>query len=148
MDIYRLFEHRMFVHHLPIVLNWIWKNVVIPSYRFRIIEILLYLFFMVTTTDLDGTYLELYFRLTCIGMVMILINVSYDFNKYHVYGQDTILGMKILFNNHWTRSAGFFICGLLLFPVILYIGISSLILCGAIFILWISIKYIISVFKK
>ena len=104
---------------------------------------------MVTTTDLDGTYLELYFRLSGIGMVMILINVSYDFNKYQVYGQDdTIIGMKILFNNHWTRSAGFFVGGLLLLPVFLYIGISSLILCGAIYILWISIKYIISVFKK
>ena len=136
------------IHYLPIVLNWVWKNIVVNSYKFRILELLLYLFFMVVTTDFDGSSAELYFRLTCFGMVMILINVSYGFNEYSEFGQDKSYGIKILFNNHRTRLIGFTIGILLFMPYILLVGTGLLIIFGGISILWISIKYIISVFKK
>ena len=137
------------IHYLTIILQWLWKNIAVNAYKFRILEILLYLFFMgATLSGFDGTSIELYWRLTMIGGAMFLINLSYDLNEYKEYDQDSSSGVKILFNNDWMRSAGFFIGGLLMLPAILFSGLGLIIIFGAIYILWISIKYIIRVFKK
>ena len=132
-------------HYLPIVLNWVWKNIVVNSYRFRILETLLYIFFATTPTDVDNTDLEFYFRMAYVGLFMVLINISY---WWYRDDPDYPPNFKILFNNDRTRLIGYFIGVLLMLPAILYFGIVTLVGCGAIYILWISIKLIINAFKK
>ena len=128
MDIYRLFEHRIFVHHLPIVLNWIWKNIVTPSYRFRIIEILLYIFFATTSILSNDTIMEEVMRMTMIGSVMVTFNLTYLDNEYSMD--------KILFNNSRTCVIACVIGVLLTAPFLLLVSTVALTIFLVIFIIW------------
>jgi len=128
-------------YYLPIVLGWFWKKIIINAYRFRILETLLYLIFIIIPTDFDGTPLEIYARLFFIGFIMICINMHYQLYDYEEYDNGNTWGIKILFNNDTMRLAGFFVGGLLILPTVLSLGLGAFIVVGVFSMLWKIIKY-------
>jgi len=129
-------------HYLPIVLNWVWKNIVVNSYKFRIIEILIYLFIYLFYESYTGgfPYYFIYFE---IALSMFFINVLYEITSMKS-------NIRVIFYKypHWTRFIGFFISVLVLLPIFLVYGLAFIVFCLVIYLLFGSIKFIINAFKK
>tara|TARA_Y100001934_G_scaffold229064_1_gene275868 strand:- start:663 stop:1082 length:420 start_codon:yes stop_codon:yes gene_type:complete len=121
-------------------ISWVWKNIVIKALRFRILEILVYIYFATGTLVIDYPPQILLVRIFFIGFFMVLFYMFYRLNHPE--------NLKIFLYKDGQDLIGLVIGGLLMTPLILLGAIQVLIIGFAIYIFWILIKFVINILKK